>query len=289
MRFDNANDMLAKLAGYVLTNGTRSAPRGSGTIETLGVSFTLTNPLAREITLASRKFSLPLALGELGWHIRGDDDVEALAYYAGAWRNFTDDGERVAGSCYGRKLMAVDASGSSAWQRLVSLFKHDPSTRRATFSFINNDEDLEKSKDISCVSSIQFLLRNGRLDLFTFMRSNDLFLGVPYDVFLFTYMQELMSLDLNVELGEYHHYATSLHIYDKHVEDCRRIAEDRSSDEGLSIRSRSRGDLVELATAEAVIRNTGSVESYNGPFKTYVEELLAFREKKDAWRSHLAS
>lgn len=287
MRFNNANEMFATLARYVLSNGTRSAPRGSGTIETLGISFILANPLAREITLPSRKFSLPLALGELSWHIRGDDDVDALAYYAGAWRDFTDDGQRVAGSCYGKKLMGVDADGSSAWQRLVKLLRHDPSTRRATFSFIDNEEDLQNSRDISCVSNIQFLLRDGRLNLFTFMRSNDLFLGVPYDVFLFTYMQELMSLDLGVEMGEYHHYATSLHIYDAHVEDCRRIAEDNPSGEGLSVPSKSRCDLIKLAEIEAAIRIGETIEGYEGPFGTYVDALLSFKDRKSARRFSL--
>jgi thymidylate synthase len=47
------------------------------------------------------------------------------------------------------------------------------------------------------------------------MRSNDLFLGLPYDVFLFTFLQELMSIELGVQLGTYFHYAGSMHAYDR--------------------------------------------------------------------------
>ena len=47
------------------------------------------------------------------------------------------------------------------------------------------------------------------------MRSNDLWLGFPYDVFQFTCMQVLMSMELGIELGSYTHIAGSLHIYER--------------------------------------------------------------------------
>lgn len=280
MKFESANDAMKALARIVLSEGRQCAPRGSNTLEVLGTNIVLTNPTARTITLPSRKFSLPLAVGELAWHLRGDDDVNALAYYAGAWRNFTDDGRHVAGSCYGQKLLSIDGSGSSAWQRLADLLRHDPSSRRATFGFISNEEDVEGSKDVSCVSAIQFILREGRLSLFTTMRSNDLFLGFPYDVFLFSYLLELMALELDVEMGQYHHFATSLHIYDRNLEACERIAEDNSTVDGRSPHSNSKEDFFELATVEAAIRHGASYADYEGPFKTYVDELIAFKMRK---------
>lgn len=285
MIFKSANEAMKSLARVVLTEGKPSAPRGSGTLEMLGASFVITNPAARIITLPSRKFSLPLAVGELAWHLRGDDDVGALAYYAEAWRKFTDDGVHIAGSCYGHKLLSLDSFGSSPWKRLVSLLRHDPFTRRATFSFITNEEDVEGSKDISCISSIQFLIREGRLSLFTFMRSNDLFLGLPYDVFLFSYLQELMALELDMQMGEYHHYATSLHIYDEHILACREIAEDKPVGEGVSPIPRTKADLLELAELEAAIRNGSSIQPYQGPFGSYIDQLLSLRLRKDAKRA----
>ncbi|MNP18299.1 Thymidylate synthase [compost metagenome] len=48
------------------------------------------------------------------------------------------------------------------------------------------------------------------------MRSNDIYLGMPYDIFSFTMLQEMLALELNVELGSYTHMVGSLHIYEKH-------------------------------------------------------------------------
>jgi thymidylate synthase len=49
------------------------------------------------------------------------------------------------------------------------------------------------------------------------MRSNDVFLGLPYDVFNFTMLQELMAVELGIELGSYIHFAASLHLYETDV------------------------------------------------------------------------
>ncbi|MNJ61402.1 thymidylate synthase [compost metagenome] len=45
------------------------------------------------------------------------------------------------------------------------------------------------------------------------MRSNDAFKGLPHDIFAFTMLQELVARKLELSIGEYGHYATSLHIY----------------------------------------------------------------------------
>src|SRR5206468_2212365 len=78
-------------------------------------------------------------------------------------------------------------------------------------------------RDAACATSLQFLLRDGVLDAVLTMRSNDAVWGMPYDIFLFTFLQELMALELGVGLGAYHHFASSLHIYERHVALARRV------------------------------------------------------------------
>ncbi len=46
------------------------------------------------------------------------------------------------------------------------------------------------------------------------MRSNDAFLGLPHDVFAFTFIQELVARSLGVKLGVYSHFVGSLHLYE---------------------------------------------------------------------------
>ena len=52
----------------------------------------------------------------------------------------------------------------------------------------------------------------------TYMRSNDLWMGFPNDVFQFTCMQIYLAMRLGLDLGTYTHIAGSLHLYERDFE-----------------------------------------------------------------------
>jgi len=56
-------------------------------------------------------------------------------------------------------------------------------------------------------------LREGKLEWTQVMRSNDLVLGLPYNIVQFTSIQEILASWLGVEVGTYNHISDSLHIY----------------------------------------------------------------------------
>jgi thymidylate synthase len=58
------------------------------------------------------------------------------------------------------------------------------------------------------------MVRDRRLHLLTHMRSNDVFKGLPHDVFAFTMIQEIVARSLGIELGGYKHAVGSLHLYE---------------------------------------------------------------------------
>jgi thymidylate synthase len=49
------------------------------------------------------------------------------------------------------------------------------------------------------------------------MRSSDAFKGLPHDIFCFTMLQEMIARDLGLEVGSYHHFAGSLHLYEDNI------------------------------------------------------------------------
>ena len=49
--------------------------------------------------------------------------------------------------------------------------------------------------------------------MFTNMRSNDAFIGLPHDIFAFTMIQEIVARALKLEPGTYSHAVGSLHLY----------------------------------------------------------------------------
>src|SRR4029453_8927030 len=70
----------------------------------------------------------------------------------------------------------------------------------------------------SCTSTLQFVIRDHRLNLMTTMRSNDAYFGLPHDIFCFTMLQDLIARSLDIELGTYVHSVGSLHVYEEKID-----------------------------------------------------------------------
>lgn len=99
----------------------------------------------------------------------------------------------------------------------LDILHHDPTTRRAVIA-IWNEKDLTHDGDRPCTVFLQFLVRdNGfgpALELHTHMRSQDVWLGVPYDIFMFSQLQHTAAYILGLPASQLVHHATSLHIYE---------------------------------------------------------------------------
>lgn len=99
----------------------------------------------------------------------------------------------------------------------IDILHNDLTTRRAVIA-IWNERDLTHVGDRPCTVFLQFLVRdNGfgpALELHSYMRSQDVWLGVPYDIFMFSQLQHTVAFILGLPAGQLAHHATSLHIYE---------------------------------------------------------------------------
>ena len=227
---ESLDEAVTAAARLVIAHGRAIAPRGQPTLEVSPHLFSLSRPRSRLMHLKSRQWSRALAVGELAWHLRGSDSVAALSYYAPRWRDFAEEDGRIAGSCYGRKIFRASHAESSQWDRIRRQLQKDPASRRAVLTFMDPNEDTLGLSDVACFTSLQFLIRDGRLNCVGTMRSNDLMLGLPYDVFFATMLQELLAAEIGLELGTYSHLAASLHVY----VDSRAVAEQLAAEVPLS-------------------------------------------------------
>lgn len=216
--FASLDDVQRWVLNAVLSSGERSSPRGIPTLELLAQSLTLENPRCRRIMAPERRWSFPLAIGEFCWHASGASDLASIEYYAPRWKEFSDDQKRIAGSCYGARIFGTAPDGTRQWDRLINLLTVDPDSRRAILDLQSSGPALTNiAKDVSCTTSMQFFIRQQRLHAVVTMRSNDAVWGLPYDIFLFSMLQELLACSLGLELGYYHHAVGSLHLYERHV------------------------------------------------------------------------
>lgn len=157
-----------------------------------------------------RNMPIRYAVGELLWYLSGNNNLREIQKYTKAWDRMSDDGITVNsnyGYCIQKKF------GFDQWEYVKEKLAKESNTRQAVIHI--KAPSNEPSLDVNCTVCCQFLIRNDKLYMTTYMRSNDLWLGFPYDVFQFTAMQILMSMELGVGLGTYTHIAGSLHLYQR--------------------------------------------------------------------------
>jgi len=212
MELDNLREGYADLGAAILERGHETSPRGERTVEVLGASFTLSDPVDSLPVGTGRGIVKALAAVETLQLIGGFQDVDRLVAAAPHYANFVDPATNRLRAAYGDR---------TTWQMpfVVDELKRDPDTRRAQLVVWDPWLDCAAGlHDYPCTTSMQFILRDGRLHMQVHMRSNDFWLGLPYDVFMFTQLQLTLCNVLNLEPGCYRHSAASLHIYEKHLD-----------------------------------------------------------------------
>lgn len=205
IELDDFNAIYINLCKKLLKYGQSTSPRNINTQEILDVSFVLSDPHSSLLNLPSRNLSWSYAHGELLWYLNGKKALLPIQFYSKKMKKFSDDGRTLLGA-YGPKLKANIP-------KVIDLLKNDNFSRRAVIELFDNNLKLLDSKDIPCTLTLHFMIRNYKLHLFVNMRSNDFYLGLPYDVFSFTAIQMLVAKRLNVEVGKYYHHIDSLHYY----------------------------------------------------------------------------
>lgn len=212
MRFegDTLDDILREIYPPLLEATSEiEASRGKNT-ELIGVQIVLMSPRARLSRTETRgkPFS---CLGELIWYLSGEDRLDFIQNYIPAYRDESDDGVTIRGA-YGPRLFKQ--RGHNQIENVVELLMRRPTSRKAVIQLFNAEDLNGTFSDIPCTTTLQFLVRDGKLDMITTMRSNDSYKGLPHDVFCFTMLMEIVARSIGVEIGTYHHFVGSLHLYE---------------------------------------------------------------------------
>jgi len=184
-------------------------------LEIIGVSLNITHPRAR-ISRSENRGKPFSALGELLWYLSGSDKLDFIQPYVGRYVDDAVDG--VLEGAYGPRLLSMRGK-IDQFSNIEKLLTQKPGSRRAVIQLFNAEDIDAAHKEVPCTTTLQFHLRDGLLHMSVCLRSNDAYWGLPHDVFCFTMLQEMMARRLQVELGTYHQYVGSMHIYEDYVDD----------------------------------------------------------------------
>lgn len=213
-------DLISKMAANGETEGSRD---GQVVGEVINAVTVIGDPTRCILKHPIRKLPMRYCVGELLWYLSGNPSLKAIQLYTKAWDRMSDNGVTV-NSNYGYKIQNgwdkemkdPSVAAFNQMEMCEELLRKDPHTRQAVIHIKESRNVIENpTKDLNCTVCLQFFLRDNKLFLTTYMRSNDLWMGFPNDVFQFTCMQIYLAMRLGVELGTYTHIAGSLHLYER--------------------------------------------------------------------------
>lgn len=226
-----------------------AAWRGRTSHEILGHQTRV--PMAEPLVLSgARKLSHRFACADAAWIASGDNRVATIAPYSKVIKHFSDDGVRFFGA-YGPKFV-------EQLSFVTSTLRADASSRQAVINVWR--EQPRATADTPCTLSLQFMIRDGRLECVATMRSSDAWTGIVYDWFSFSVMAAVVTIELratrskgvlsaleHLALGDLRLTAGSQHLYE-----------------------------LDRAPALTVLENRGDAEPYLAPL-----DLAEFRTGQD--------
>lgn len=254
------NDLYMKTLEAVLRCGATAAPRGLPTREVRHAILQLRNPRQRLVTVRARKTNAAFAITEWLFTMIGTRDGAIPLHYNRKIEFLVKSPPATFEYSYGSRLR--NWNGIDQLHSLRDRLSRDNHTRRAAAVLLDPVTDHLSEENVPCITCIQFLLRDGCLDLTVYMRSNDLILGFVYDAFTFTLILEVMAGWLRVDTGTYTHIAESLHIYERDVPFAREIL---ANHEGVDLYSGTTIPDIRLSCEEfnPAFRRLAEVEEFS--------------------------
>lgn len=191
-----------------LVDGSRNGPM----LELLGHSFVLDNPQACVLQNPRRALNPYYMCAEVLWYFMDTTDASFLKKFAPSYDQYLEP-DGTAYWAYGPRFVSQLSTA------LELLIAHGD-TRRCVVAIWRTEDLLHAVKndkaDIPCVVDFQFFIRDNKLHMLTFQRSQDMWVGFPNDIFSFCCIQMAMANSLGVGYGTYTHVMGSCHLYTKH-------------------------------------------------------------------------
>lgn len=155
---------------------------------------------------------------EIDWYMTCSLNVNDIAGQTPAiWKQVaTEDG--FINSNYGWCILS-HANGNQ-FHRVENELKANPDSRRAVMIYTRpsmwEDYNRDGMSDFMCTNTVQYMIRNGRLEAHVQMRSNDVVFGYKNDYAWQKYVLDMLANKLDVLAGSIYWNVGSLHVYERH-------------------------------------------------------------------------
>ena len=209
--------VFTKIFRDVVRRGKFVSPRGKLIVEVENFTYRLP-PYVRFCNFECRKLNLNYVKNEFLWYLKGDRFDQSITEHASMWKGLVNcDGS--INSNYGQYVFGEQQQFTEARK----VLENDRDSRRASIVILADRHMKMETNDVPCTYSINFRIRENKLNMSVHMRSQDAIYGMGNDAPAFSFIHEMMLNTLQrkypgLEYGEYFHVADSFHVYEKHFE-----------------------------------------------------------------------
>ena len=183
--------------------------------------------------LTTKKLHIRSILHELLWFLSGETNIRYLKENGvSIWDEWaTPDGEL--GPVYGAQWRNWKGADGQNYDQIIALvegLKTNPDSRRHIINGWNvallPDEKQKPWENAAagrmalppCHVLYQFYVANGKLSASLYIRSNDLFLGNPYNTASLAFLTHMLAQQCDLDVGEIVLSIGDAHIYSNHFE-----------------------------------------------------------------------
>jgi hypothetical protein len=285
----SVNEAYVMLLREIVNSDLPFEPSRVGDYRDVGVCcITLPEASINLVDLSSRGLNPFFALIEACWILAGREDLRCLELAVQNYGRFSDDGVRLNGA-YGHRLRHAFAFDQI--REAIEVLGEDCTSRRVCLSIYRPSDLRSNSRDIPCNTSAMIKIRNGRLDFTTINRSNDAYLGVPYDIFAFSMLHWHIAQEVGVSMGTYCHFSNCMHLYERDLKRATEIVSNWHLSPRTDVMSKEEGNEIAkhvLAEFDKIARHEFHYLR-ESPVKSLFVALADFRRTLDVegFRSRL--
>ena len=208
------------LIRHVKKNGLKKEDRtGTGTLSVFGYQMRFDLQEGFPLVTSKKVYFKGLAV-ELLWFLKGATNIQYLVdNNVHIWDAWADDNGDL-GPVYGKQWVrwaGRDGAEINQIERVIEGIKTNPDSRR---HIVNawNVSDLDKMALPPCHMFYQFWVGNGKLSCNLYVRSNDLFLGAPFNIAEYALLTHMVAEQCDLEVGELVYTIGDAHVYLNHLE-----------------------------------------------------------------------
>jgi thymidylate synthase len=216
-------DLLEDVISFGTPKGDRT---GTGTQSIFGAQLRFDLDAGFPL-VTTKRIHLKSIIHELLWFIAGDTNVDYLQKNGvSIWDEWADERGEL-GPVYGHQWrswpMTRDDGSIEIVDQLsdaIEQIRANPDSRRIIVSAWNV-ADLPKMKLPPCHLLFQFNVARGRLHCGLYMRSCDLFLGLPFNIASYALLTQMIAQVTGLQLGDLVISLGDAHIYSNHLDQVR--------------------------------------------------------------------